>query len=185
MNISSLIKQPTMQVSKRQNRRQEYLNKNKDRIERLVEKYGTSEEINKRINKIEAKSISGTFVAKDITELENLNSQYRLLKEFERSGGFSNETNDKNNYKKDLKNEEQSNKLISWKTSSVFWDAELNPLGSYPIDEFNKNYRFRGNYREPFESNIVKEEIFAYPLEDKPKFYRVQNNQIVFSNQTE
>lgn len=73
-----------MYPSKRQQRRSEYLTRNRERIDRLLEKYKTSEEIQKQIDGLEKKSEEGQLTARDITELEALHSQYRLLREFER-----------------------------------------------------------------------------------------------------
>lgn len=166
-----------MNISKRQQRRNEYLEKNKERIEKLKEKYGSSNEIAKRINEIENKGFSSTLTVKDIRELEILNSQYKLFKEFEKLG------NGENFFDKNIVKNEEDNMILSLKEKSVFWDAELNPLGKQPFNEYKLNYKFRGDYKIPFESNFNKKDLdICYPKENKPQYYRIENNKTNYSN---
>lgn len=163
-----------MYPSKRQQRRSEYLIRNRERIDRLLEKYKTSEEIQKQIDGLEKKSEEGQLTARDITELEALHSQYRLLREFERSGGKNlEEDNSTDNTSHEEKPRDDGIKVLSLKEKSVFWDAELNPLGKQPIDEVKLNQRFRGEYHVPFASNIGESELekISYPSKEKPRFY--------------
>lgn len=177
-----------MNISKRQQRRIEYLEKNKERIEKLVEKYGDSRKIQEKIKEIENKgSNGGELSGKDVKELEVLNSQYRVLREHERNNKDGDSNNrcivkDRVEDKEDKENTKDGIKVLSLKERSVFWDAELNPLGRQPFEECQVNYSFKGGYVIPFRSNIEEEEIgkIAYPLEDKPRFYRNHENRTVY-----
>lgn len=170
-----------MNTSKRQQRRNEYLEKNKERIEKLKDKYGSSNKIMERINEIENKGSSSNLNVKDIKELEVLNSQYKVLKEFEKSGNEENKFSININI--DKNNNEEDKMILSLKDKSVFWDAELNPLGKQPFNEYKLNRKFRGNYQIPFESNINEEDLdICYPKENKPQYYRIQNNKTSYSN---
>lgn len=177
-----------MNVSKRQQRRTEFIDRNRERIDRLVEKYGTSEEIQKEIGLLEKKSGEGQLGARGISELEVLHSQYRVLREFERNGGKTTEEGDHSaDSRGDDKQREEENggiKVLSLKEKSVFWDAELNPLGRQPVNEVKLNYGFRGEYQVPFTSNVGKLEAeqMSYPTREKPRFYRVDDNKTVYGN---
>lgn len=177
-----------MNLSKRQQRRTEFIDRNRERIDRLVEKYGTSEEIQKQIGLLEKKSGEGQLGARGISELEVLHSQYRVLREFERNGGKTTDKGDRSADSRgdDKQREEEDGgiKVLSLKEKSVFWDAELNPLGRQPVNEVKLNYGFRGEYQVPFASNIgeLEAEQMSYPTRDKPRFYRVDDNKTVYGN---
>lgn len=176
-----------MNISKRQQRRTEFIERNRERIDRLVEKYGTSEEIQKQIGVLERKSGEGQLGARGISDLEVLHSQYRVLREFERSGGKRAEEEGRSAEGRggDRPRQEETGdgiRVLSLKEKSVFWDAELNPLGRQPVNEVKLNYGFRGEYQVPFASNVGESEAeqVSFPTRDKPQFYRVDDNKTVY-----
>lgn len=174
-------------MSRRQQKRDEFLEKNKDRIERLVGKYGSSDAIRERIVDIERNISNG----KDLKELESLYSGEKILKQWEsveKKNDVKVEKILKNDNINDNDNDNDSNNnhlLLSLKKKSVFWDSELNPLGRQPR-LVKMNYGFKGNYIEPFLSNINDNEInienIPYPSIEKPQFYRIEGNQYVYGN---
>lgn len=179
--------------SKRQQRRAEYMEQNQERIEKLIGKYGNSKGIERRIGYIEQRIADGTAGAREISELEVLHGQFKLLKEHERLKEGPHENQQGAGHAVEGKRTEEQEKRRE-KKESPFWDAELNPLGIEPdiMQGFHMKFRVGKNprYCIPFTSNIQKKEgeeaegfLDVYPEKEKPLFFRVKGGEpTVFSN---
>jgi hypothetical protein len=156
-------------MSKRSQKRSDYLNKNAERIQKLIDKFGTSDNISNKINELENKPLNGA----ELRELEGLHSQFRLLREYERL----------NTGKEVNIAEKLENGRLELGKRSIFFDTELNAAGIQP-KIVEKNYVMKHSITENkqflFETNIQEE--IEFPKEDKPQFYKIKGLVTEYSN---
>lgn len=132
-----------------------------ERIQKIIDKYKTSESIQLKINELE-KNIQGN----QIKELEMLHNQYRLLKQYEKANKHT-----------DKKTGEV--KEVEYGKRSLFYDNELNGAGLSP-DNLNFNKLKSDGMDLLYEGNITDD--IPYPANEKPKFYRIKNKTVYSNN---
>ena len=73
---------------------------------------------------------------------------------------------------------ERNKKEVSYFKDSGYFDEEMNPKGE-SIRGWNIKWKVR-EYKVPFKSNVGEGEV-SMPLEDKPRYYKIEYNG-VYSN---
>ena len=118
-------------MSKRSLKRKEREKRQEHRFEDLKGLYGSSQELLGRIKKIEHK---GVKTATDYRNIDNLKERYEFMYKFEQERGEK--TTEKQDQEAKLQpSDSKARSTLKLKTSSVFYDPELNPLGEQPFPE--------------------------------------------------
>lgn len=138
-----------------------------ERIEKIIDKYKTSEAIQLKIIELE-KNIQGN----QIKELETLHNQYRLLKQHEKRNKHRDE---------DGVEIKEGSREVEYGKKSLFYDIELNGAGIKPSNlTFNKLHS--DGMELPYQENVNNDDDIPFPSNEKPQFYRIKNKS-VYSNE--